>query len=93
MDFEAEFAKAIAHLVEKRIREQAPYFTTGVFLQSEPIDSNLSMVQVAGSVARYIPKLSHVTLSPSDVVLMARAPGVPLVILGVIVGDITLAEV
>jgi len=93
MDCEAELAKTIQQFVEKQIRSQAPYFTTGVFLGAETEDSNLSQVSVSGNIVRFVPKLSNVTLSPGDTVLMVRAPGIPLIIIGVMVGNITVAEV
>lgn len=90
---EREFARAIQDVVVKEIRNSAPYFTTGIWVAAETVDSNLSSVRVGDSILRFVPKLSGVSPSANDTVLMLKAPGVPLTIMGVLVGDITQAEV
>lgn len=68
------------------------------WVAAESVDANLSQIYVAGAgfdasdeIFRFVPKLAHVTgLSTSSTVLCL---GSPLCIIGVVVGDITLAEV
>ncbi len=84
-------AKAIQDLVVRKIAELAPRFELGVWLAVEATDANLSQVRVAGQTLRYIPKLASAsTLAVGDQVLLVKAPGIPLIILGEVVGDIRL---
>jgi hypothetical protein len=71
------------------------FFATWV--QAESVDSDLSIIDVGEpneiyntSQIRFIPKISGVSPSAGQTVICLRNP---VIILGVIVGDVTLAEV
>jgi hypothetical protein len=72
-------------------------FAYGIYRGAEAEDPNLSKVEIPGTEGsevdrvRWVPKLRHVTgLSNGDTVLCTKSP---YVIIGVVVGDVTLAEV
>lgn len=83
-------AKAITDLVVRKILTLAPHFTIGVWVAAEVTDVNLSQVRSGGIVHRFVPKLSSASaLAAGDQVLLMKAPGVPQIIIGEVVGDIT----
>lgn len=68
----------------------------GTWNSAESVDANLSKVTISGQPmpSRFVPKASHVTgLSSGQTVLLAKGPGVPMHIYGILVGDITKAIV
>lgn len=84
-------AVAIREMVLRLIRIHAPQLTLGVWLQAEDVDADLSQVMSESTTYRYIPKLAGVSPASGDVVILIKGSGVPLTIIGVQVGDITLA--
>lgn len=90
----------INHAVQRGIQRQlgnvvSPYFY-GTFVATEAADANLSKITVAGNAAefRFVPRLAHVTgLTAGETVLCVKGKGVPLTIIGRVVGDISLASV
>ena len=84
-------SKAISDLVKRKIASDAPTFLIGVWQAAEATDANLSQVKSGGQTLRYVPKAASATgLVLGSKVLMVKAPGVPLIILCEIVGNITL---
>lgn len=65
----------------------------GTWLGAESEDANLSKVEIEGITVRWAQKLEHVTgLAANDQVLCLKGPGTPVTIIGVVVGDITVAN-
>lgn len=100
MDSTTRLAAAVASNARRQAgaaNSKRPIFYAR-WLGTEAVDANLSQIYVAGAgfseadaTIRFVPKLAHVTgLSTSSTVLCL---GSPLCIIGVVVGDITLAEV
>lgn len=88
-----EIAIAIRELVERMINDMSPKVIIGVWEAAESADANLSQVRVTSdTLYRYVPKLSGVSLSVGDPVLMVKSKGTSLVILGKIVGDINIVN-
>lgn len=84
-----EISIAIRELVERMINDMGTKVIIGVWVGSESVDANLSQVRVTDqSTYRYVPKLSGVSLTVGDQVLLLKGKGTPLVILGKVVGDI-----
>lgn len=66
---------------------------SGVWQSAEDVDVDLSIVNVEGENWRWVQKVAHVTgLSLGDGVLIHKAPGFPAIIMGIIVGNSTLAD-
>lgn len=63
----------------------------GKWVSTESVDANLSTVAVGNATYRFIPKLESVSPSANDTVLMIASPSSPMIIIGVLVGNITLA--
>lgn len=84
-----EIAIAIRELVERMINDMGAKVVIGVWVGAESVDANLSQVKVTSqSTYRYVPKLSGVSLTTGDQVLLLKGRGTPLVILGKVVGDV-----
>lgn len=84
-----EISIAIRELVERMINDMGSKVIIGVWIGTESVDANLSQVQVTDqSTYRYVPKLSGVSLTAGDQVLLLKGKGTPLVILGKVVGDV-----
>ena len=84
-------AKSITDLVIRKISELSPKFDIGVWLAVEATDANLSQVKCAGQTLRYVPKMGSASaLAVGDPVLLMKAPGMPTMIIGEIVGNIKL---
>lgn len=82
--------------VMKQLGNVVSPFVYATFVAVEAADADLSKVTLSGSatVARFVPKLSHVTgLSAGQTLLCIKSKGVPLTIIGRVVGDISLATV
>jgi len=90
----------LANAIERKAAKaagRAPMYY-GVWIAAESIDANLSQVRVPGAApdgasatVRFMPKLAHVTgLTTSSTVLCL---GSPLCIIGILVGDISLAAI
>jgi hypothetical protein len=93
MAFTKSLAQAITDLVVRKIATLAPTFDIGVWQAVEATDANLSQVKSGGQILRYVPKLASASaLAVGDPVLLVKAPGVPLIILGEIVGNIKLVS-
>lgn len=86
-------AQAINKMILGMIQNYAPVIRTGIWVSAETADADLSIVSVNGVQFRFIPKLGGVTPSNGDTVVMLSSPSTPLFIIGVLLGDITLAEV
>lgn len=85
-----DMVKGITNLVIRKIAELAPQIFVGVFVTAETVDANLSQVRSGNDLFRYVPKLASVTLVASDQVLLVKGIGTPMIILGVVRGDIGL---
>lgn len=84
-----EISIAIRELVERMINDMGAKVTIGVWVGAEVVDANLSQVKVTDqSTYRYVPKLSGVSLTEGDQVLLLKGRGTPVVILGKVVGDV-----
>jgi ethanolamine utilization protein EutA (predicted chaperonin) len=89
-----KLAQAIVDSSRISSTQTESYFRKGVFTAAESVDANLSKVILTGDTAesRYVPKLASVTgLSSGDTVLCIKSPATGLIIIGVVVGDVTLA--
>lgn len=76
-------------------RSPVPRYYYGQWNGSEDIDANLSNVRLtmAAEDSRFVPKLKHVVgLSAGDTVMCTAGGQAPLTIIGVVVGDVALAE-
>jgi len=74
-------------------REDAPVAKVqmAIWKAANSTDSNLSQVRLLnGTQLDYIPKLSGLSFSANDPILVLYGPGVPYTIIGKVVGDITL---
>lgn len=93
----ASLSEDIAKMVRTIIRKERGNYSTyvqGVFVSEEPVDVNLSVINVLGTEIRFVRKIKATgTLLPGQSVLMVQGGGVPLTIIGVVVGDLTKAEV
>lgn len=90
-----ELIKQILWRLEQIEATREHFFATWV--QAESVDSNLSIIDVGEpneiyntSQIRFIPKLSGVSPTAGQTVICLRNP---VIILGVVVGDVTLASV
>jgi len=84
----------IIDLVRKVIKEPGSpvvNLVDGTYVGPMGADANLSSVVVGPNTFNYVRKLEHVTLVAGDTVMMVRDGSHPLTIIGVVVGDITLA--
>lgn len=88
-----EAAIAITNLVVRKIAELAPQVFVGVVIAVESVDSNLFQVQSGNDLFRYVPKATSDTIAVDDTVLLIKGIGTPMIIVGEIHGDITLAQV
>jgi len=89
MEMSKAVAKAIAHLVERKITELAPTVEIAVFQNTESIDANLSQVISGGNIIRYVPKLSSVgSMAANDQIYLLKGAGAPMIILGKVSGNI-----
>lgn len=89
-DLVTEARKAAREVVKK----EAPQILQGTWLGAEAEDANLSQIEIEAQLVRWARKAEHITgLSVGDQVLCIKAPGLPVMIIAVIVGDITLANV
>lgn len=89
-----DFVSLINRKVEELIRKQSYQFLQGTWQGAEAEDANLSSIDIEGITVRWARKLEHVTgLAVGDQVICIKGPGVPVTIVGVIIGDITKAEV
>ena len=89
---------ALVTLIKKTVQEslnaKGYRVLQGTWLNAESEDANLSRIEVEGIELRWVRKLEHVTgLSLDNQVLCLHGPGVPVTIIGVTIGDITLADV
>lgn len=90
--YTADLISSLYDMIETMIHNNLHRVIQGQWNYSEDVDSNLSSVTIEGIEFKYIRKLSHVTgLVNGDSVLLLSAPDCPLVIIGKIVGNITLA--
>jgi hypothetical protein len=65
----------------------------GTWLAAEAEDANLSKIDIEGIEVRWAQKCEHVTgLTENDQVLCLKGPGTPVTIIGVVTGDIRLAQ-
>lgn len=84
---------AIREYVNVMISQRTPKGYTGVWVSAEAVDSSLSQVVVDGQTWRFVPKLESVTgLVANDKVMIVKFPGLPATIIGVMVGNVTLAS-
>lgn len=93
----ASLSEDIAKMVRKIIRQERGAQSTyaqGVFVAEEAVDANLSIVDILGTEVRFVRKIKATgTLLAGQSVLMIQGGGIPLTIVGVVVGDLTKAEV
>lgn len=64
----------------------------GNYVGAEGVDPNLSKVQVGDVLMRFIPRVSSATPTAGQAVLLVGSKDTPMVIVGVVLGDITLAS-
>lgn len=84
---------ALVRSIIKKERGSHSQFVQGVFVSAETVDANLSQVTILGTTTRYVRKLSHVTgLTNGQAILMLQGGGIPLTIIGIVVGDPRKAE-
>lgn len=89
----------IVDLIRKILKEPSSpvtHITYGTYQSANTLDSNLSVVTIGAgpysSTSNSIRKLSHVTgLTAGNTVMMVSDANTPLTIIGVVVGNITLA--
>ena len=85
---------AVNEYCNRLIVQKTPKAYLGSWVAAESVDNSLSKVDVNGIQWRYIPKLESVTgLAAGDKVLMVKFPGMPAMIHGVVLGDVTLATI
>lgn len=85
-----DIAAAVYELVDRRIDTKQHQFIQGTFVAAETSDTNLSKVNVEGVDIRFVRRLDSVTgLVAGNSIMLAKAPGFPLTILGKLRGDIT----
>lgn len=90
---EARLAQAISTAISSNLRNGSVHITTGIWVAAESVDANLSQVQVGDTTFRFIPKLSGVSPTAGQIVVMFSSPNMLTFIVGVLVGDITKATV
>ncbi len=78
--------------INSLIKKQMGQFSThmeATFVSAETTDSNLSSILVLGKSMRYVRKLSSVgTMTAGQQLLCVYGAGLPVIIIGVIVGNI-----
>lgn len=91
-----DLADAIVKFVYRALnRGDAPVAKVymAVFVAANSLDANLSQIRFPdGSVVDYIPKLTSHVFTANDVVMVITGPAVPMHILGLSLGDITVAQ-
>lgn len=90
---EAKLAQSIGTAIAASIRNSSVHITTGIWVAAETVDANLSQVKVGDTTFRFIPKLSGVSPTAGQIVVMLSGPNMLTFIIGVLVGDITKATV
>ena len=89
-----ELADAIRNEIRRVIREEftgsnSP-FVTATYTAAEAVDGNLSKIDIDGEECRFVPK-ANITLTAGDNLLCVRTKNIPLTIIAVLKGDISLA--
>ena len=88
-----ELVSLITDLVRDSIARMGFKILQGTWLNAEAEDADLSSLLIVGLSVRWARKADHVTgLSAGDQVLCLHGPGLPVTIIGVVVGDITVAN-
>lgn len=85
--------EALVTLIRRTIKEvltaEGFRFLQATWNAAEAEDANLSDITVEGLSVRWAPKLEHVTgLTAGDQILCVHGPGLPVTIIGIMVGDI-----
>lgn len=86
--------QAVRRVLKEELGNVVSPFIYATFVAAESVDSNLSEVTFAdGGTARFVPKLASAgSLSAGNTLLCVKGKGVPLTILGRVVGKTTLAN-
>ncbi len=84
-------AGEIFNAIRRQLAANTVTVRIGKWVSAESVDANLSQVTVGTATYRFIPKLESVSPSAGDTVLMLASPSSPMIIIGVLVGNITLA--
>lgn len=88
-----DFITEIRRVIAQEIQARTYKFVEGTFIAAETEDGNLSTLVIEGRTVKWCRKLEHVTgLAVNDQVLCVHGPGLPVTIVGIITGDITLAS-
>ncbi len=89
-----ELAVAIRQEVRAILNEEflgASPLLTGTFVAPEGVDGNLSEIVILGDTFHFVPRSGDEPLVAGDSLLLVRTKSIPLTIVGVLKGDITLA--
>jgi hypothetical protein len=87
-----QFVTLIRRTIKEVLSAEGYKFLQGVWNGAEAEDANLSNITIEGLPVRWAPKLEHVTgLAAGDKILCVHGPALPVTIIGILVGDITVA--
>lgn len=90
--FPEDVVSALYAMIENIIEKKLHRIVQGTWNYAEDVDANLSSVTIDTLEFKYVRKSKHVTgLTSGDSVLLLRSPDCPLIIVGVITGNINLA--
>lgn len=84
----------VTHIIRRvsdAIKQDQYIVLQGNWVAAEGVDADLSEVVIEGITCRGVRKLEHVTgLAAGNQVLCLKGPGLPVTIVGRMIGDITL---
>lgn len=90
MAYEDSIAKAVYGGINRIVGEKTTQWYLGNWVAAESGDANLSEIVISGVPFNGVPKIESAVPTVGDIVLVLAAPGLPLIIMGVYVGDVTL---
>ena len=88
----SDMMKHVSDMIDRKLRGKIPQFVFANYVEANALDSNLSVITIYDSDFDYVPKLDGLTLVEGDLILVLRQPGVPMVIIGKVIGDTSINE-
>lgn len=88
-----DVVSAIYRYVFRILERSLPRVIFAQWVAAETLDANLSQITADSQTFRFVPKFSHVTgLVAGDSLVCIKFHGIPMIIFGKIVGDVTQSE-